>query len=366
MEHNRESFYICILEFDKNKCNREQIIYIGSAIMNYVYQKEWTKNLNNGNKNIIYIDIPFCKKICQFCIFNSVVCKSSGEISTYVEEILIPELEKSKKIFGNIIPEEVFFGGGTPSLLSIKQLEKIFENIPNFERIKVKAFEAHPESMSIEKVEYLIKKGFNYYTLGIQTLDPFVLKKINRVSVDIDKLKRIVKKIQNANGIVSLDLIAFLRKWDESDISYTISDLNILTNEIKPDIIVIHSNYKKYHPDLCVLKAVNDAVYTSIQHSEYYVKDKTIFKPETDLLQLGAYAYNIYRGDFEKIAKLKNYNCSGPGQLDPAQNVYAVGGIERRKIYSYIGGYKQWYQYFDDKNKTMCIEEVPYNTFLDP
>lgn len=330
------------------------------------YKKEWTEQLYNGNKNILYIDIPFCQKICEFCIFNSAVVKSEDVIQKYVDEVLIPGLEECSATLGDVVPEEVFFGGGTPSLLTIEQLEEICKRVPHFQKIKVKAFEAHPESMSIDKLRRLIHLGFNYFTFGVQTLDLDILKKINRASCDIDKLKQIVSMIKTAGGIVSLDLIAYLREWDINEITYTISDLNIITKEIKPDIVVIHSNYKKYKPTLPELKAVNDAVRNVVQYTEYYVRDESVFDSVTNLIMLGAYSYNIYRGNFNIIKRLKNYNCSGPGQLDSTQNVYAVGGIKERKIYSYIGGYKQWYQFFDPKTKEMCMEEVPFNTYFQP
>lgn len=329
-------------------------------------KKEWAEQLHNGNKNIIYIDIPFCEKICEFCIFNSVVTKDEETIQNYVDEVLIPGLEECSAIFCDVVPEEVFFGGGTPSLLTIDQVEGICKKIPNFNKIKVKAFESHPESMSIDKLKRLIQLGFNYFTFGVQTLDESVLKIINRVSCDIDKLKHIVSIIQTAGGIVSLDLIAYLREWDVNDITYTISDLSIITKKIKPDIVVIHSNYKKYRPTLPELKAVNGAVHSIIQHTEYYVRDESLFDSSSNLIMLGAYSYNIYRGNFDKIKQLKCYNCSGPGQLDSTQNVYAIGGIKERKIYSYIGGQKQWYQFFDNNAKEMYMKEVEYNTFIQP
>ena len=330
---------------------------------NVYYLNQWHSYLDKKN-NIVYIDIPFCASICSFCIFNPTYYKTPQQLELYINQAVLSDLKICTQIFKDYIPSEIFFGGGTPSLLSKEQILKICSHIPHFKEIKVKAFEAHPNSMSLEKLDLLLNLGFNYFTFGIQTFDEQILKLINRKSVDISKLKQIVQKIKSHNAIVSIDLIAYLKEWDNNEIKYTINDLKILTQFIKPNIIVIHSNYKKYKPTLKELKTINYAVLHTIMTSEYYTKNIDIFNEHTDLIEYGPYSYNIYSGSFDQIKMLKNYDCSGPGNLNNNQNVFAIGGIPTRKIYSYIGGHKQWYQYYD--NGVKYIEETPYNTFIEP
>lgn len=76
--------------------------------------------------------------------------------------------------------DEVYFGGGTPTILSPKQLNQIFDMIPDFGKIPNKCIEASPNTLTLEHIELLARKKFSFLSLGIQSLDEKLLKRYGR------------------------------------------------------------------------------------------------------------------------------------------------------------------------------------------
>lgn len=152
----------------------------------------------------IYIHIPFCKHICSYCDF----CKFFYR-SDWVEEYLIA-LEKELESYH--IKDKVrtiYIGGGTPSVLSVQQLKKLFEMIATIPREDDYEYtiECNVETMSMEKLELMKQCGINRISYGVETTHERHLKNLERshtfdmVKEWIDKTKEI--GIQN----ISVDLI---------------------------------------------------------------------------------------------------------------------------------------------------------------
>lgn len=132
----------------------------------------------------LYIHIPFCSKICTMCNYKVVL--DTGDRRTYLN-YLIRELDLLNQRLGKpLVVDNLFFGGGTPSLLSLDELEYLFQELS--ERIEIRTqystFELHPE-MSRDadcdaKLDLLGSLGINRVSLGLQAFDEVVLKTINR------------------------------------------------------------------------------------------------------------------------------------------------------------------------------------------
>src|SRR5690606_31634621 len=75
-----------------------------------------------------YVHIPFCRKRCHFCYFKVYTDKDSSEIERYLEA-LVEELTiySGKRCLGGRVPSFIYFGGGTPSFLSTRQLTRVVE-----------------------------------------------------------------------------------------------------------------------------------------------------------------------------------------------------------------------------------------------
>lgn len=128
----------------------------------------------------IYIHIPFCKTRCHYCDFFTGTDKSM--LNRYVDAVC-EELTLRKEYLKGEDIKTIYFGGGTPSLLSANDLKKIFEAIHrNFnvaEEVEV-TLEANPDSLNIEYLRQLKSLSFNRISIGIQSFDDDELRFLNR------------------------------------------------------------------------------------------------------------------------------------------------------------------------------------------
>ncbi len=128
----------------------------------------------------IYIHIPFCKQACYYCDFHfSTSLKKKDDLVS----CLIKELKLRKKELEKEQIETIYFGGGTPSLLTVNQLQSILEavylnyNVIEYPEITL---EANPDDLSEEKIDQLAKSPINRLSIGIQSFFEDDLKSMNR------------------------------------------------------------------------------------------------------------------------------------------------------------------------------------------
>ncbi|MBM7651695.1 radical SAM family heme chaperone HemW [Neobacillus cucumis] len=155
-----------------------------------------------------YLHIPFCEHICHYCDFNKVYLKGQP-VNEYIEAIG-REMELTLSEFPTRSLDSIFVGGGTPTSLNEQQLyqfcESINKNLPKSDTLEY-TFEANPGDLSKEKLQILKDAGVNRISLGVQTFNEELLKKIGRVH----KAKDVYQSVENAKRIgfenISIDLI---------------------------------------------------------------------------------------------------------------------------------------------------------------
>lgn len=128
----------------------------------------------------IYIHIPFCKSKCAYCNFFSLA--SESKIQDYVEA-LKKEIIARKTYLGNEIVKTIYFGGGTPSLLSVKNIEEIINLLnKNYEIVSSPetTLEINPDTIDREKMSSLKQIGINRMSVGIQSFHDDDLKYLGR------------------------------------------------------------------------------------------------------------------------------------------------------------------------------------------
>src|SRR5258705_1256424 len=128
----------------------------------------------------IYVHIPFCARICPYCAFYKDLLDRS-QTSRFCEAIL-SDLDLLRTRFA-ILPETIYFGGGTPTALSIAQLELLlrgFRERLDLSRLEEWTIEANPGSVSGRKADLLKKFGVNRISLGVQSWDDHLLKLLGR------------------------------------------------------------------------------------------------------------------------------------------------------------------------------------------
>lgn len=178
----------------------------------------------------LYIHIPFCSSICSYCDFPKIL------YSTNYHEKYLLALKKEISGLKEHSFDTVYIGGGTPSVLSINELEDLLSFInAKFKINKEYSIECNPESLDEKKVELFCKYGVNRISLGVQTIDENHLKELNRhhTKEDVINSVKLLKKygIDNINFdfIYGLDNesieniknnIAFACSLDVKHISY--------------------------------------------------------------------------------------------------------------------------------------------------
>lgn len=154
----------------------------------------------------IYIHIPFCKQACYYCDFHfSTSMKKKDEMVL----ALVKEITMRKNEFSNEIVETIYFGGGTPSVLSNDEINfliaEVYKNYTVVENPEI-TLEANPDDLSSERILELAKSPINRLSIGIQSFYEDDLQLMNRAhnsAEAINCLKEATKYFDN----ISLDLI---------------------------------------------------------------------------------------------------------------------------------------------------------------
>jgi len=169
----------------------------------------------------VYLHIPFCKSRCSYCDFATDVFKSNEIVEAYVDA-LIKEVQspKSKVQSPKTKVDSIYFGGGTPSLLSPKQLEKILKAVHEKFDVAENAeitMEMNPATMTLETVREYRNLGVNRASFGAQTFDDTELKRLGRRHTAND-VRETIELLRNADFTnVSFDLIAGLPRQTLQD-----------------------------------------------------------------------------------------------------------------------------------------------------
>lgn len=209
----------------------------------------------------IYIHIPFCEQKCNYCAFNS-FCATQSVKEEYLD-LLCKELVARKT---NRPVKTIYIGGGTPSVLSSAEIEKIvgvlYENYQIYEDAEF-TIEANPNSITEELLKTWKKLRVNRLSIGVQSLSDKSLRKIGRLhdkKMALEKISLARKWFDN----VSCDLIVGLENETGKDLcKYASMLLEKGIKHISCYLLEVYENSKLY-------KMVKDKSYTPLDD------DKTI------------------------------------------------------------------------------------------
>lgn len=166
-----------------------------------------------------YIHIPFCNKICSYCDF----CKLYYD-EKFVNRYL-NELEKEiKSIYKGEVLDTIYIGGGTPSSLNNKQLEKLFEILKLFNKSETVEFtiESNFENINEEKLLIYKKNGINRLSFGLESINENNLTFLNR-NITREKINNTINSCRNLGfNNINIDLIYAL----------PVEDISILKNDL--------------------------------------------------------------------------------------------------------------------------------------
>lgn len=155
----------------------------------------------------IYIHIPFCKQQCNYCDFHF---STSLKNKNGLLQALLQEIEIRKSFTKGAKIKTIYFGGGTPSLLSGDELSLIFEQINKHFELDSDAeitLEANPDDLNIQKIKELKNTPINRFSIGIQSFFDIDLQFMNRAH-NSQEAERSIKGIQDAGwDNITIDLI---------------------------------------------------------------------------------------------------------------------------------------------------------------
>ncbi|MFN6088640.1 MAG: radical SAM family heme chaperone HemW [Cyclobacteriaceae bacterium] len=155
----------------------------------------------------LYIHIPFCKQACHYCDFHF---STNQDYRTKMCEAIATEIELQANYLDGELIETIYWGGGTPSLLSAGELAIIFNAIHKHFSVHGKAeitLEANPDDLTTEKLKELQMATINRLSIGIQSFDDATLQFFNRAHTRDDALRCVANAREVGFANLSLDLI---------------------------------------------------------------------------------------------------------------------------------------------------------------
>lgn len=188
----------------------------------------------------LYLHIPFCRKRCKFCYFKVFTDVNAKEIEHYVSALSQEiELVSQQPVMGERPFRFVYFGGGTPSYLSAKQLTSLVDRLRaniNWDEAEEVTFECEPGTLQETKVKRLKELGITRLSLGVENFTDAILEENGRAHLS-KEIYRAWDWIQEADfHNVNIDLISGMvgESWDNW--KYNIAK----TIELAPDSVTIY------------------------------------------------------------------------------------------------------------------------------
>lgn len=155
----------------------------------------------------IYLHIPFCKKACNYCNFHF---STSIRMKADFVEALILEIELRKDVFSHDSISSIYFGGGTPSLLSSNELNRILDHLHQHFNVDSDAeitLEANPDDLSQDKIKQFAQSSINRLSIGVQSFRDSDLKFMHRIHSASQALESIKRTQDIGLSNITIDLI---------------------------------------------------------------------------------------------------------------------------------------------------------------
>jgi oxygen-independent coproporphyrinogen-3 oxidase len=174
-----------------------------------------------GNPLGLYVHIPFCRKRCHFCYFRVYTDKDSAAIRNYLDAV-IRELDgyAGRPFIGGRKPSFIYFGGGTPSYLSVDQLRHLVGEMKRrlpWDAVEEVTFEAEPGTLTDHKLKAIRDLGVTRLSLGVENFDDHILEINGRAHHS----KEIARAYAYAREVgfpqINIDLIAGMVEETESN-----------------------------------------------------------------------------------------------------------------------------------------------------
>ena len=195
--------------------------------------------MKTNKANSLYIHIPFCESICDYCDFAKL-----QYFHTFADQYLVALEKELKKRVDNKELKTIYIGGGTPTALDDEQFEKLLKMVlPYSKRVEEYTVEANPESLTLSKIKLMKKYGVNRLSIGVESTDDKILKSINRKHTFSDVKKAVGLAKENGIDNINLDLIIGLPNVTEKMLEKDIENiLSLNPNHISCYSLTVHEH----------------------------------------------------------------------------------------------------------------------------
>ncbi|HTD66412.1 MAG TPA: coproporphyrinogen-III oxidase family protein [Candidatus Limnocylindria bacterium] len=188
----------------------------------------------------LYVHIPFCRKRCHFCYFRVYTDKDAAAIRSYIDAVIKEfTLYAGKPFIGGRKPNFIYFGGGTPSYLSVDQLKHLtgeMKRLLPWDKVEEVTFEAEPGTLTDHKLKAIRELGITRLSLGVENFDDHILEINGRAHHS----KEIARAYAYAREIgfpqINIDLIAGM--VEETDANWR--ECIRKTIEMSPDSVTVY------------------------------------------------------------------------------------------------------------------------------
>lgn len=188
----------------------------------------------------LYVHLPFCRKRCHFCYFRVYTGQNSKDIEAYLEAVLAEaEILGRKRFLAGRKLDFIYFGGGTPSFLSGRQLGMLIDGLrktlPWSEPSEI-AFECEPGTLTRRKLSIIRGFGVNRLSLGVENFDDEVLKANNRAHRSREVYRAWDWVGQTGFDQVNVDLIAGMVGETDEKWTRTVAE----TVRLAPEAVTVY------------------------------------------------------------------------------------------------------------------------------
>lgn len=297
--------------------------------------------VNNDKEIGVYVHIPFCKRKCYYCDFIS-FCEKDELQEKYINTV-IQEIEDFFNLNKNVKIKTIYIGGGTPSFIDGKYIEKIM-NTFNKEGVVEATIEVNPGSASLEKLKKYKEYGINRLSIGLQSTEDRLLKKIGRIHNYNDFLATYNLAREVGFDNINVDLMIGLPGQTIEDVK---SSLNKVIN-LNPSHISVYS----------LIVEENTIIYNLIEQNKIVLPDeeleRNMYWYVKNYLELGGYEhYEI--SNFAKNEKKSLHNLDCWNQKEYVGFGVSAHSYLNRKRFCNIGVLEE---YIKDFKNTKEVQEV--------
>lgn len=288
----------------------------------------------------LYLNIPFCKDKCSFCKFPVRIESREDALERYVDDVI-----KEMEYFSPMLSKGRFMmfqvGGGTPSLLSKKQMERLLSTAFYLFRIRdgregYRTIEFHPADASLEKLRVAREMGFHRVSFGVQSLNRDVLNRIHR---GVQTEEMVCRAVRQASGLgfecVSVELVLGLKGetvksfmqsavklLEERPTSLCVNQLNLVQDYMTEENIDPEQYFawrREFLPEICEALKLEAArrgysteyisptrgIWTLSRGDDFYSNalGKNYCEPFSTVLGIGQRAFSQIRGQvwYERV-----------------------------------------------------------------